>query len=91
MKLETIGSRGSYKDFIDVYFLLQKYSLGEMLGFVRKKFVNIDYNEAHLLKALTYFKDAKGAPKPKLIKEVSWQQITTTISRNVRVYLNNPR
>jgi predicted nucleotidyltransferase component of viral defense system len=89
MKLETIGSRGSYKDFIDVYFLLQKYSLGEMLGFVREKFANVDYNEAHLLKALTYFEDAKDVPKPKLIKQVSWRQVTETIRRNVKAYLKN--
>lgn len=87
MKLETIGSRGSYKDFIDVYFLLQKYSLKETLGFVRKKFVNIDYNEAHLLKALTYFKDAKGTPKPKMIQIVAWEKIVKTIESKVKNYL----
>lgn len=91
MKMEAIGSRGSYKDFIDVYFLLQKYSLEELLGFVRKKFANVDYNEAHLLKTLTYFEDAKGTPKPKLIKQVSWRQVTGTIRRNVKTYLKNLR
>ena len=91
MKLEVIGSRGSYKDFIDVYFLLQKYSLREMLGFVRKKFANVDYNEAHLLKALTYFKDAKGTPKPKLIKQASWWRVTETIRSNVKAYLKDLR
>ena len=89
MKLEAIGSRGSYKDFIDIYFLLQKYSLEEMLGFVRKKFTNVDYNEAHLLKALIYFEEVKGTPKPKLIKQASWRQITNIIRRKVKNYLNN--
>ena len=87
MKLEAIGSRGSYKDFIDIYFLLQKYSLREMLGFVRNKFANIDYNETHLLKALTYFEDVKGVSKPKLIKQVSWPQVTDAIRHNVKAYL----
>jgi len=89
MKLEAISSRGSYKDFIDIYFLLQKYSLEELLGFMRKKFVNIDYNEAHLLKALIYFEEVKGTPKPKLIKQASWRQITNIIRRKVKNYLNN--
>jgi hypothetical protein len=87
MKIEAIGSRGSYKDFIDFYFLLQKYSLEEILGFVRKKFTNIDYNEAHLLKSLTYFESAKNFPKPKLIKKVSWQEVTSTIKKEIKDYL----
>ncbi len=89
MKMEAIGRRGSHKDFIDIYFLLQHYSLEELLGFVHKKFANIEYNETHLLKALTYFEDAKGSIMPQLIKQVSWQKITGTIRRNVEAYLKN--
>lgn len=87
MKLEAISSRGSFKDFIDLYFLLQRYSLEEMFGFMRKKFSGIDYNEAHLLKALTYFEDAKGTPRPELIKKVSWREVTETIKSSVKTYL----
>ena len=89
MKMEAIGSRGSHKDFIDIYFLLQHYSLEELLGFVHKKFTNIKYNETHLLKALTYFEDVKGSVMPQLIKKVSWQNIKATIRRNVGAYLKN--
>ena len=87
MKMEAIGSRGTYKDFIDIYFLLQRYSLEKILGSVRKKFSNIEYNETHLLKALVYFEDVKKSPRPKLIKQVSWQEITKTIKREVGSYL----
>jgi predicted nucleotidyltransferase component of viral defense system len=89
MKIEAIGSRGSYKDFIDIYFLLKEYSLKELLDFVHKKFANIEYNEAHLLKALTYFKDARGSSAPRLIKKVSWQEVTGEIKRSVGAYLKN--
>ncbi len=91
MKMEAISTRGSYKDFIDIYFLLQKYSLEEMFKFVRKKFTNLDYNEVHLLKALTYFEDVKGTLKPSLIKQVSWQEVTSAIRRKVKTYLKNLR
>jgi len=87
MKMEAIASRGSYKDFIDIYFILQKYSLKDILGFVRQKFVNIDYNETHLLKALTYFKDVKGSIKPKLIKPVSWNRVAETIKSETENYI----
>jgi len=87
MKMEAIASRGSYKDFIDIYFILQKYSLKDILGFVRQKFVNIDYNETHLLKALTYFEDVKGSLKPKLIKPVSWDKVAETIKSETENYI----
>jgi len=89
MKLEAVSRRGSYKDFIDIYFLLEQFSLKELLGFVRKKFANIDYNEVHLLKALVYFEDAKGTVMPKLIKPVSWEKVVETISNKVEEYLKN--
>jgi len=87
MKMEAIASRGSYKDFIDIYFILQKYSLKDILGFVRQKFVNIDYNETHLLKALTYFEDVKGSVKPKLIKPISWDKVAETIKSETENYI----
>jgi predicted nucleotidyltransferase component of viral defense system len=88
MKMEAIASRGSCKDFIDVYFLLQQYSLEELLSFIRKKFSNIEYNEVHLLKALTYFEDAKTTPRPEMIKDVSWEEVTKKIEKEVQAYLN---
>ena len=87
MKLEAIGRRGSYKDFFDIYFLLKHYSLEELLSFVRKKFANLDYNEIHLLKALTYFDDAKNTAMPKLIQSVSWLEVKKSISKKVKNYL----
>lgn len=87
MKLEAIASRGSYKDFIDVYFLLQEYSLQDILGFVQKKFLGVDYNEAHLLKSLTYFQDAQGTAKPRLLREVPWGKVTKTIQDEVERYI----
>lgn len=89
MKLEAIGTRGSYKDFIDVYFLLRQYSVEELLSFVRKKFARLDYNETHLLKALTYFEDASGTEMPELVSQVSWQEITNTIRRKVGDYVKS--
>ena len=38
MKIAAITGRGSRKDFVDIYFLLQNHSLGEMLGFYKKKY-----------------------------------------------------
>jgi len=83
MKLDAIAIRGTYKDFIDMYFLLQEYKLEQLLGFLRKKFAGIDYNEVHLLKSLTYFEDAKTSEMPEMIKKVSWQNIKKSLTAAV--------
>jgi len=37
MKLDAVSSRGSRKDFIDIYELLKKYSLAGLIEFFEKK------------------------------------------------------
>ena len=39
MKINAISGRGSKKDFIDIYYLLQTYSLAEILDFIDKSIV----------------------------------------------------
>ena len=53
MKLAAITGRGSRKDFIDIYFLLQQFKLKEMIGFYNKKY--FDGSEYMVIKSLTYF------------------------------------
>ncbi len=84
MKLDAISSRGSKKDFVDLYFLLKEYSLGELLGLFERKYRGIKYNQLHLIKSLTYFKDAEEEPLPKMIQKVSWEGVKSTIQREVK-------
>ncbi len=86
MKLEAIASRGSRKDFIDMYFLLQNFSLGELVALMPKKF-EIEYNTTHLLKALTYFEDAEKTPMPEMIKKVSWEEVKKSLISAVERYM----
>ncbi len=83
MKLSAILSRGSKKDFIDLFFLLKSYSLKEILGFYGEKFKQSDY-EYSLLRSLLYFKDAEKDPMPRMIQSVKWDQVKNTISTRVR-------
>ncbi len=57
MKLAAITGRGSKKDFVDIFFLLQKYSLHKMIDFYNKKYY--DGSEYLVIKSLTYFDDAE--------------------------------
>lgn len=73
MKLAAITGRGTKKDFIDLYFLLKKYSLTEMLGFYTQKYA--DGSTFMVLKSLSYFEDAEKDPMPFMIKEIAWPKI----------------
>src|SRR3989338_10849734 len=44
MKLEAVARRGTYKDFVDLYFLLKEYNLEQLLAFLREKFAGVEYN-----------------------------------------------
>lgn len=79
MKLDTISSRGSKKDFIDLYFLLQDYSLDDIIGFFEKKYSGIKYNKIHILKSLAYFENADREPMPIMLKRVGWNSVKKAI------------
>jgi len=74
-KLQTIGMRGSKKDFVDMYVLLQKYSLRELLEKIREKYKNVEFNTPHILKSLVYFVDAEDQVMPRLHTEIEWERV----------------
>lgn len=78
MKLDAIAGRGKKKDFYDVYFLLEKMTLEEMLVLHHEKFkLSTTF---HILKSLTYFEDADEDDQPILIKKrVTWPQVKKKI------------
>lgn len=87
MKLNAISGRGSKKDFIDLYFLLTKYSLSEMIGYYNKKFE--DGSEFLVLKSLTYFDDADLDETPKMYNPIDWDEIKLSIKKEVRSYMDS--
>jgi hypothetical protein len=87
MKIDAISSRGSKKDFIDIFFLLKKYSLEEIIGFFEKKYANINYNKLHILKSLVYFEEADNEPMPIMIQDISWEKVKKDIQEKVNAWL----
>lgn len=76
MKLDAVSSRGSKKDFIDLYFFLRNYSLDYLLKLFEKKYKKIKYNKLHIIKSLAYFDDADSEPMPIMIKDdVDWREV----------------
>lgn len=80
MKLNAISHSGQrLKDFIDIYFLLEHFSISDMLKFFAKKYPNT--NSLIALKSLNYFAeiDEKVDP-PILIKPLPISEIKARIS-----------
>lgn len=69
-KLITVSMRGSKKDFIDLYVILQQMTLEELFPKLEKKYTNVHYNYPHILKSLVYFTDADDQPMPRMHKDI---------------------
>ena len=87
MKLSAITGRGSKKDFIDLYFLLQEYSLMEIIKFYEQKYH--DGSTFLVLRSLVYFDDADQEPMPKMLKIVDWHKVKEVIREKLKEYFPN--
>ena len=82
MKINAVEGRGTRKDFVDIYFLLQNYTLSELLDFYAQKYPNHSFFRALL--SLNYFEDAEQQAMPKMQIPVSWEEIKSTIIAEVK-------
>ena len=75
MKLSALSSRGSKKDFIDLYFLKDLIRWEELIQDFEKKYQESGYNLYHLIKSLAYFADARNEPDLHMVKPVQWEEV----------------
>lgn len=81
MKMNAIAGRGSKKDFIDLFFLLEYFSLRQMMDFYIQKY--FDGSEFMVYKSLTYFSEADLQPQPIMFKDFNWETCKKTIIEEV--------
>lgn len=75
MKLLAICSRGSRKDFIDLYTILRgDITLQEYFRLLPEKYGASRINTYNILKSLTYFEDAEKEPIPRMLVPFSWEE-----------------
>ena len=84
MKVNAIEGRGTKKDFIDMYMLLQHYSLKEIIAFYQQKYPN--YSIFRALRSLTYFDDAEDQFMPRMFIEDTWEDMKLYITNQVKLY-----
>lgn len=84
MKLEMIIGRGTKRDFLDIYFLSQKFSLKRLLEFYQKKYGNLEERELMIKKALVFFDEADKDEMPEMLVSVNWEEIKRWFIGEVR-------
>ena len=87
MKVNAIIGRGTKKDFIDIFFLLQHFSFEELLQYYLKKYP--DGSEYRALLSMSYFADAEQQAMPYMFEPIEWEEIKRKIKREQEVYNNN--
>ena len=87
MKIISISNRGAKKDFYDLSFLLDQFSIKEMLElYERKTGKEIPF---YILRSLVFFEDAEGDADQVMIIRRSWEEVKTIIEQAVTTYYQN--
>ncbi|MBI5470630.1 nucleotidyl transferase AbiEii/AbiGii toxin family protein [Candidatus Kaiserbacteria bacterium] len=84
MKISAISGRGAKKDFIDLYVLLQKYSLEDILADFERKFAGREYSRLHILKSISYFDDANAEDEPVMLARYSWADVKNKLTSEAK-------
>jgi hypothetical protein len=81
MKLAAIMARGTRKDYVDLYFILQRAPLERLFAVAAVKYAPVRTFAISAVRALTYFVDAEATPMPQMIERASWTTIKRFLER----------
>lgn len=72
MKLAAIMSRGTRKDYVDLYCILQQTPLDRLFAVAAVKYSLVRTFAVSAVRAMAYFADAETTPMPQMIDRTSW-------------------
>ncbi len=72
MKLAAIIDRGTRKDLVDLYYILQLVSLDELFKVAAVKYARVRAFAVSATRALAYFNDAEALPMPRMLDRTPW-------------------
>lgn len=85
MKIDAIASRGTKRDFVDIYFIVKEgRSLQEILDLFKEKYASLGYNMVHVAKSLVYFEDAENDAMPRMLASVSWEDVKQFFQKEIK-------
>ena len=84
MKVNAVIGRGTKKDFVDIYFLLQHFTFRDLMQLYLQKYP--DGSVYRALLSMAYFGDADPQPMPFMFENVGWESIKQRIRFEVESY-----
>ena len=92
MKLIAISQRGTKKDFFDLYYICNNFSITitDILNMLNIKYDENKINYAHIIQSLAYFEDAEDENLPKVFIDYNWEIIKEYyIKEQKKIYSEN--
>jgi hypothetical protein len=75
MKLAAIIDRGTRKDMVDLYYLLQVVPLETIFEVAAVKYARVRSFPVSATRALAYFADAEALPMPRMLDRTPWSKM----------------
>jgi hypothetical protein len=91
MKISAIASRGTKRDFVDLYACAQQFGLRDLVQLFDRKYAQTGYNKLHILKSLTFFEDAEKDPMPHMLIALDWKEVKRFLLAEVSALVRNTR
>ena len=87
-KAYTIGRRGVWRDYVDLFFFLklQLYSIDKIITLAKKKFIG-EFNEKLFLEQLVYFDDIKAVQIEFIKDAYTEKEIKAFLEKQVEEYI----
>jgi hypothetical protein len=84
MKIAAVASRGTRRDFVDLFLLCREIPLEELLGRSGDKFGHVRDFPLQALKGLADLSQVEGEPMPKLALPLEWGEVEAWLREEVR-------
>jgi predicted nucleotidyltransferase component of viral defense system len=81
MKLAAIIDRGTRKDMVDLYFILQHVPLDDLFQVAAVKYAKVRTFAISATRALAYFEDAEALPMPQMLDRTPWSKMRSFLER----------
>jgi hypothetical protein len=84
MKLGAIISRGTRRDFVDLYLLCRELPLATLFDLAEDKFGHVRDFPLQALKGLADLSQIEGEPMPRLAVPLEWSEVEEWLHAQVR-------
>jgi predicted nucleotidyltransferase component of viral defense system len=89
MKIIAVNQRGTKRDFVDLFVILQDIPFYKIAEHMNRRFGKERINPVHIGKSMVYFSDADSDPEPAYLKNrsINWEKIKIFFRGHVKQFV----